>query len=92
MAGWHHRLGGCESERTPGVGDGQGGLACCNSWGCKESDTTEDCTELNVTELYMLIYIFSVFSIADYYKIVSSPGVKTSPSSAGGWVQSLVGS
>ena len=53
---------------------------------------TEDCTELNVTELYMLIYIFSVFSIADYYKIVSSPGVKTSPSSAGGWVQSLVGS
>ena len=41
MAGWHHRLIGCESERTPGVGDGQGGLACCNSWGCKESDTTE---------------------------------------------------
>ena len=31
---------GCESERTPGVGDGQGGLACCNSWGRKESDTT----------------------------------------------------
>ena len=41
MAGWHHWLGGCESEWTPGVGDGQGGLACCNSWGCKESDTTE---------------------------------------------------
>ena len=41
MAGWHHRLDGCESEWTPGVGDGQGGLACCNSWGCKESDTTE---------------------------------------------------
>ena len=30
-----------ESEWTPGVGDGQGGLACCNSWGCKESDTNE---------------------------------------------------
>ena len=30
-----------ESERTPGVGDGQGGLACCDSWGRKESDTTE---------------------------------------------------
>ena len=41
MAGWHPRLDGCESERTPGVGDGQGGLVCCNSLGCKESDTTE---------------------------------------------------
>ena len=41
MAGWHHRLDECESEWTPGVGDGQGGLACCDSWGRKESDTTE---------------------------------------------------
>ena len=41
MAGWHHWLDGREFERTPGVGDGQGGLACCNSWGCKESDTAE---------------------------------------------------
>ena len=41
MAGWHHRLNGRESEWTPGVGDGQGGLACCDSWGRKESDTTE---------------------------------------------------
>ena len=41
MAGWHHWLNGRESEWTPGVGDGQGGLACCDSWGCKESDTTE---------------------------------------------------
>ena len=41
MAGWHHRLDGCESEWTPGVGDGQGGLACCDSWGRKESDMTE---------------------------------------------------
>ena len=41
MAGWHHWLDGRESEWTPGVGDGQGGLACCNSWGHKESDTTE---------------------------------------------------
>ena len=41
MAGWHHRLDGCEFERTLGVGDGQRGLACCNSWGHKESDTTE---------------------------------------------------
>ena len=41
MAGWHHRLDGRESECTPGVGDGQGGLACCDSLGHKESDTTE---------------------------------------------------
>ena len=41
MAGWHHRLDGQEFELTPGVGDGQGGLACCNSWGCKELDRTE---------------------------------------------------
>ena len=41
MAGWHHWLDRHESEWTPGVGDGQGGLACCDSWGCKELDTTE---------------------------------------------------
>ena len=41
MAGWHHRLDGREFEWTPGVGDGQGGLACCDSWGHKQSDTTE---------------------------------------------------
>ena len=48
MAGWHHWLDGCESQWTPGVGDGQGGLACCDSWDRKESDTTE---QLNWTEL-----------------------------------------
>ena len=48
MAGWHHWLDGHESEWTPGVGDGQGGLACWDSWGRKESDTTE---RLNWTEL-----------------------------------------
>ena len=47
MAGWHHWLDGHESEWTPGVGDGQGGLACYNSWGRKDSDTTE---RLNWTE------------------------------------------
>ena len=41
MAGWHHGLDGRESECTPRVDDGQGGLACCDSWGRKESDTTE---------------------------------------------------
>ena len=36
MVGWHHRLKGHEFGWTPGVGDGQGGLACCVSWGSKE--------------------------------------------------------
>ena len=41
MAGWHHWLDGHEFGWTPDVGDGQGGLVCCDSWGCKESDMTE---------------------------------------------------
>ena len=41
MAGWHHQLDGHEFESTPGVSDGKGGLACCDLWGHKESDTTE---------------------------------------------------
>ena len=41
MVGWHHRLNGHGFEWTLGVGDGQGGLACCNPWGHKELDTTE---------------------------------------------------
>ena len=48
MAGWHHRLDGRESEWTPRVGDGQGGLACCNSWGRKELDMTK---QLNWTDM-----------------------------------------
>ena len=52
MAGWHHWLDGHESEWTPGVGDGQRGLACCDLWGCKESVMTErmNWTELKWTE------------------------------------------
>ena len=41
MVGWHHRLDGCEVEQAPGVDDGPGDRACCNSWGHKESDTAE---------------------------------------------------
>ena len=49
MAGWHHQLDGREFEWTPGFGDGQGGLPCCNSWGCRELDMTE---RLNWTEYF----------------------------------------
>ena len=48
MAGWYHWLNGPESGWSPGVGDGQGGLACCDSWGHKELNTIE---QLNWTEL-----------------------------------------
>ena len=41
MDGWHHRLTGHEFGRTQGDSDGQGGLACCSSWGLKQSNTTE---------------------------------------------------
>ena len=46
MVGWHHRLDGHEFEQAPGVGGGQGGLACCSAWGHKESDVTERLNEL----------------------------------------------
>ena len=49
IVGWHHWLNGDEFEQTPGVGDGQGGLACCGQWGCKESDMTE---WLNWTDIW----------------------------------------
>ena len=53
MAGWHHWLDGHEFEWTLGVDDGQGGLACCDSWGRKELDTTE---QLNWTDNYETLY------------------------------------
>ena len=54
MAGWHHRLNGHEFGWTLGVGDGQGGLVCCNSWDRKDSDMTE---RLNWTDTYEYRYI-----------------------------------
>ena len=65
MAGWHHRLDGCEFEWTPGVGDGQGGLACCDSWGRNESDTTE---WLNWTELHWIASAQVVHMMLENYR------------------------
>ena len=61
MTGWHHPPNGLKFEWTPGVGNGQGGLACCDSWGRKESDTTE---RLNWTEL--MVVLFLVFKEPPY--------------------------
>ena len=50
MVGWHHRFNGRESEQAPEDGEGQGSLACCSSWSCKESDTTEQLNNKNKAE------------------------------------------
>ena len=67
MVGCHHRLDGHEFGSIPGVGDGQGGLACCNSWGGKESDTTE---QLN--------WYFTRKNLLSYGKISVQTDYKTS--------------
>ena len=61
MAGWHHGLDGRGSGWTLGDGDGQGGLACCDSWGPKESDTTELLNWLNWTEHKYYYIIFEMY-------------------------------
>ena len=68
MAGWHRWLDGLESEWTVGAGDGQGGLACCDSWGRKELDTTE---RLNWTQL-MEINISSLMKRQNSFRSISS--------------------
>ena len=65
MAGWHHRLDGHEFEWTPGVGDGQGGLACCNPWGHKESDMTEWLNRTDWTDIYVLTWDIC-FPLSDF--------------------------
>ena len=47
MVGWHHQLNEHEFEQALGDGEGQGSLACCSPWGCKESDTTEQLNNNN---------------------------------------------
>ena len=74
MAVWHHWLNAHEFGWTPGVGDGQGGLACCDSWGHKESDTTEQLkwTELNWSNLRQISKIcYHLFNLSVRYLDIS---------------------
>ena len=59
MIGWPHQLSGHELEQVPGVGDGQGSLAGCSPWGCKELDTTE---RLNNNSVLCTILIYCLVS------------------------------
>ena len=72
MVGWHHLLDGHEFEQALGVGDGQGNLACCSSWGRKESDTTE---HLNWTSYYTLRHKFKTERDSEDYLIRCFPNL-----------------
>ena len=52
MVGWHHQLDGHKFEQAPGVGDGQGSLVSCSSWGCTKSDTTEQLKCAEIISIY----------------------------------------
>ena len=68
MAWWHHRVDGYEFEWTQRIGDGQGGLACCNSWGHKELDMTK---RLNWTEQNISVHTISTPSPALHLHCIS---------------------
>jgi len=72
MAGWYHWLNGRESEWTLGVGDGQGGLECCDSWSRNESDMTErlNWTELNWTITCLLLICSSINGHLGYFHLL----------------------
>ena len=68
MAGWNHRLDGPEFEWMPGVGDGQGGLVCCDSQGRKESDMTE---RLNWTIAKIILKKRTIYTILNQNSLLS---------------------
>ena len=66
MVGCHHRLDGHGFGWTPGVGDGQGDLECCDSWGCKESDTTEQLNWKGNTCVSQTTYVLQFLYLCQY--------------------------
>ena len=77
MVGWHHRLKGHEFEQAPGAGEGQGGLACCSPWGCKEPDTTDNDHNTIINPFgkafHILGYAFNIiFNICICCKVTST--------------------
>ena len=85
MVGWHHGLNGHGFGWTPGVGDGQEGLACCGSWGRKESDTTE---WLNWTETVALQALLSMgFPGQEYWRGLPFISFSRGPSWPRNWTR-----
>jgi len=77
MAGWHHRLDGHESGWTPGVGDGQGSLACCDSWGRKEPGMTEWLNWTELKDLFLRTFLFVISNyLIDFWLIAVSLNLK----------------
>ena len=74
MAGWHHRLDGHGFGWTPGIGDGQGGLACFGSWGRKELDTTErlNWTDWNIFKWHSMLPMLLPFVLNNNKEIAST--------------------
>ena len=72
MVGWHHQLNGHESEQTRGDSEGQGSLACCSPWGCKESDMTQQLNN-NLSFFFLMIATINltflkIFLVMDHFK------------------------
>ena len=63
MFGWHHQLNGHEFEQAPRVGEGQGNLACCSPWDCKESDTTERLNNNKYDHVFASLIIWVTVSV-----------------------------
>ena len=78
MVGWHHQFNGHRFGWTPGVGDGQGGLVCCSSWGRKESDLTEWLNWLTELSLGSEVILYKPTYPAMREKILSSIVLKDS--------------
>ena len=81
MVGWLHQLDGHEFEQSPGVGDGQGSLACCSPWGCKDSDTTEwlNWTEPPYGKRARNVGVSAAFFIQEYCNTIT-PWIQLHPS------------
>ena len=73
MVGWHHWLNGHEFEQALGVGDGQGGLACCSPWGHKKSDTTEQLNWTPSSDLPCCMVLFLAFCVLGCLCILKNP-------------------
>ena len=81
MVGWHHQLNGHGFRGTPGVSDGQEGLACCGSWGHKESDTTElnwTTVSANNWSIINISFFFPLYSSSAFSQDRSKKWVATS--------------